>query len=245
MVNIAIDIGNSLTKVGYYDEDQLLHFFKVKKLTLARLKEETNKLIGRLPQAAILSNVKECDTELYSFLKHSFKFYEVGHNTKYPIKIGYLSPHTLGNDRIAAATAAYLKSGSGPALSINCGSCIIYDWVNKNGIYQGGAISPGLKMRLKALHNFSAKLPLIPPRNINSFIGNTTETSILSGVLNGIIFEIDGFINQYRTMDSSLSTFLSGGDMSYFEGKLKNSIFAIPNIVLEGLNKILLFNERI
>ncbi|MBP9510947.1 MAG: type III pantothenate kinase [Bacteroidales bacterium] len=233
-----------MTKVGYFENDQLVHFEKVRKLTADRLKGITNRYFSNSPEAVILSNVKEHDIGLYRFLSQTYRFYEVGFNTQYPIKIAYKTPHTLGNDRIAAAAAAYSKSSGAPALVITCGSCIIYDFVDENGNYLGGAISPGLRMRLKALHNFSAKLPLIKPRFIDSNLGVDTETSILSGVINGMTYEVDGFIDEFRTKNIDLSVFLSGGDMLYFEGKFKNSIFAVPNIVLEGLNKILLFNER-
>jgi type III pantothenate kinase len=128
-------------------------------------------------------------------------------------------------------------------LVIDAGTCIKYDFVNKANAYLGGSISPGLQMRFKALHTLTEKLPLVQPvLNVDYLIGSSTEEAILSGVLNGCIAEIDGIIQQYKSNYKNLKVVLSGGDSIYFDKTLKNSIFASPNIVLEGLNAILDYN---
>jgi type III pantothenate kinase len=148
----------------------------------------------------------------------------------------------LENDRLAAAIAgATLYPGSN-VLVIQAGTCITYEFINAQGEYIGGAISPGIQMRYKAMNTFTGKLPLIEHKKFDGLIGQTTEESILSGVNNGILAEVDGIINAYKSQYPDLTIILSGGDADFFVKQLKNSIFAVPNIVLKGLNIILDFN---
>ena len=138
--------------------------------------------------------------------------------------------------------AGHLRFRNEPVLVIAAGSCITYDFINKQGEYLGGSISPGIRMRFQALNTFTGKLPLIKGKIPASLTGTTTRESILSGVINGALAEVDGIISQYQQMHSELKVIISGGDMKYFDKRLKIRTFAIPNIVIEGLFKILELN---
>ena len=125
---------------------------------------------------------------------------------------------------------------------IDAGTCITYDFITKQCEYLGGAISLGIQMRYKALHEFTAKLPLLEPNELQNFIGVDTNTSIHSGVINGVSNEIDGIIKQYQKKYQELTVVLTGGDTYFLSKQLKSVIFAHPNFVLEGLHTILIHN---
>jgi type III pantothenate kinase len=125
---------------------------------------------------------------------------------------------------------------------IDAGTCITYDFLDSDGIYHGGAISPGLRMRFQAVHTFTSRLPLVDTPAEALLIGDTTEKSIQSGVVNGIVAEAKGIIQQYERQFEGLTVILCGGDGGFFENKLKGSIFAVPELVLSGLNSILNYN---
>ena len=174
-------------------------------------------------------------------------FIELNHSTPVPFINSYTTPDTLGKDRIAIASAATKKYPGENVLIIDTGTSITYDFVTSNKEYLGGSISPGLNMRFKALHNFTHRLPLInlpdPDTEIN-LVGDSTESSILTGVVNGLIAEVENIIVQYNTKFSPLILVISGGDYKYFEKLVKSNIFAAPNIVVYGLKCILDFNEK-
>jgi type III pantothenate kinase len=161
-----------------------------------------------------------------------------------PVVIDYHTPDTLGTDRIAAVVAAHNLYPDKNILVVETGTCITYDFIDAEGIYRGGSISPGLGLRFSALHNFTDKLPLIEPVKDAILIGKSTESSIQSGVINGLIAEVQGIISMYENNYEDLTIILSGGNLDYFDKILKNNIFAVPNIVLTGLNIILDFNDK-
>lgn len=237
-MNLAIDAGNTLTKLAFFDKEKMVASFTYENLTLPDLKICISKFTEI--QAAVLSSVSNFPEEIIAFLKDNYFFVFPDASLPLPIKINYLSTETLGIDRIASAVAAHSIFPGKNVLSIGAGTCLIYDIVNKAGFYSGGAISPGLQMRFRALNTFTGKLPLVDYSPICKITGNTTEKSILSGVVNGISAEMDGMINFFRSDFPELKVILSGGDLPYFENRLKNSIFALPNVVLIGLNIILL-----
>ena len=245
MVTLCIDVGNTNTKVAVFRNDiaETIRLFSTSdRMALYSLLED-DKITTF--QGAIISSVVQQDDALFDKLRSRIPtVILLNHHTRVPINLAYETPSTLGTDRIAAACAAWHKSGKREALSITCGTCIIYDYIDAHGNYQGGAISPGLWQRLKALHEFSARLPLVEPNEIPGFPGKNTYHSILAGVLRGMAYEIDGFIDELRQSEPNLHVFLSGGDAHYFATQLKNSIFAAPNLIMEGLNQILLFNVK-
>ena len=159
-----------------------------------------------------------------------------------PIQNLYSTPETLGVDRIAAVCGAQTTFPNEKCLVIDMGSCITYDYLNEKGEYHGGSISPGLNMRFKAVHTFTAKLPLVKPLADPALIGTTTASNIQSGVINGLTEEIKGIISLYQHKFGNIRVILCGGDAHFFENKLKGVIFAIPELVLIGLNSILSHN---
>ena len=163
-------------------------------------------------------------------------------NLRLPILNMYETKDSLGKDRLAAAVAGSAEFPGENVLIINAGSALTFDFVNDRGEYLGGSISPGMMMRFNALHTFTDKLPLLSYQETVSLVGTNTRESIVSGVINGIVAEIEGVSLQYQEFYPGLKIILSGGDLNYFDKRLKISIFAFPNIVIHGLQQILSFN---
>jgi type III pantothenate kinase len=240
-MNLCIDVGNTQVKLGVYDsKDSLLWFSKHPELTIAVL--ETLFLKFEIKQA-ILSSVRVEHAVVLEFLEANLKIVlQLSSKTNVPLQSQYQTPETLGNDRLAAvagANALYPKNG---VLVIDAGTCITYDFVTADAKYLGGSILPGITMRFQALHELTAKLPLIEQAHLDSFIGTSTKTSIQTGVLYGVLHELRGFKLQYEQEFGNIKVIVTGGDASYFESQLKNEIFAQPKLVLIGLNKILNYN---
>lgn len=239
-MNLVIDIGNSLQKWALFDQsDQMIIVTSVPKITLESIQDLFQKYNI---EKSIISSVGKLDPNVESFIRQSTQLVPFTHQSKLPISIHYFHAETLGLDRVANSVAAATLFPDQNCLSIQAGSCIVYDFVNKRGEFQGGAISPGINMRFKSLHDYTARLPLEDFENIDYFLGQSTQQSIKSGVINGTIFEIDGQINAYKTKYLDLKVLLTGGDMPYLQKSIKNQIFAAPNLVLVGLNKILNLN---
>lgn len=241
-MKLILDFGNTLQKVAIFDNNQLIAMKAFKKISLKNIQDFTSSFTIN---SAILSSVINYNKNIYNYLKSNFHFIELTSSTPIPINNKYCTPETLGKDRLAAIIAANKNYPNNNTLVINAGTCITYDFIDKNADYWGGAISPGIKMRFKALHTFTDKLPLIQlNKKSTPLIGNNSENSILSGVINGSVAEIENIIFNYTQNYKDLEVILSGGDMKYFDKKIKNSIFAFPNIVLYGLNIILDFNAE-
>jgi type III pantothenate kinase len=239
-MNLVIDLGNSYAKVGIFVDDKLLQI-------LVTNKNEYNRIYELIPtgnyQLAIVSSVIETPLSFINSLqKICKKVLLFDKSTKIPIKIKYKTPETLGNDRLALAVGGSTLYKSKNILIIDAGSCITYDFVKSNGIYFGGAISPGIEMRFKALNSFTDRLPLIKLENVSKYIGRDTKESILSGVVNGVNSEINSAINYYKTKYISLKIVLTGGDAIFLAKKIKSRIFVEPNFLLLSLNQILLNN---
>lgn len=238
---LIIDFGNTLAKVAVFQDDELIHLEKMSLVTTGYLDQLKHDF---LPVSAIISTVIEVPSHIRQYLETHFTFYELTHLTRLPISNLYNSPETLGKDRLAAVTGASALFPLHDCLVIDIGTCITYDFIDKNACYHGGAISPGISLRFKALHNFTSKLPLVPYKNFEGLTGTTTEESILSGVLNGTTAELKCIINDYCSIYPEIKVVLTGGDFNYFDKKLKSNIFAVPNLVLIGLNVILDFNVK-
>ena len=238
-MNLIIDIGNSRTKLAVIEGNTIL-----KKITCASKSIANNVKKLRKEYAikkCIISSVSKFDISNLKSFNGLNKVIQLDHNTKIPFINEYNSPSTLGVDRIALASAAITNYPKQNVLVIDAGTCITYDFINSKKKYLGGAISPGIILRYKSLHKFTANLPLLEQSNFE-LIGKDTESSIHSGVLNGYIQEIDGVINQYKTNFQNLTVVLTGGDTNFLAEKLKSTIFANPNFLLEGLNSILIHN---
>ncbi|OPZ97445.1 MAG: Type III pantothenate kinase [Bacteroidetes bacterium ADurb.Bin408] len=244
-MNLVIDIGNSYTKVAVFENEKTVVTARYRRLNIRLLNTFLfkNQLSG-LIDACILCTVSTYPEEIIRFLKQHYTFIFFDHTVPVPVLSQYKTPETLGKDRLAAAVGASSLFKSKNVLCIDMGTCIKYDFVNKNNVYCGGSISPGYEMRFKALNTFTEKLPLIKSRKINFLTGKNTEESILSGVFNGISSEISDMINKYKKRHTSLKVIISGGDMKNLDKELKMRIFAVPNIVTLGLNIILNYNKK-
>lgn len=231
---LAIDIGNSRTKVAVYENNTALyiHFFTQEKFIA-----EVENILLQHPQIkkALLATVGKLSEQEMKWLQAHVEVAEVHALSKLPFKNHYATPTTLGADRALLVAGAALKYPATNCLIIDAGSCITYDFITKDAFYLGGAISPGFSLRYKSLNDYTAKLPLLHLTDHHPIIGNSTETSIQSGVINGILLEIEGFIAQYEKTYDTLTLILTGGDAIFLAKRLKYSIFAQPNFLLESL----------
>ncbi len=240
-MNLIIDRGNTHCKIACFDHsDRMVYNCAFETLTPEILKDliQTYK-----PENGILANVKDVDPLLIELLEAELKtFLNLGPDTLLPIRNGYATPETLGFDRLAAAIGAWSIQPGKPLLVIDLGTAVTYDFVSEDGLYTGGNIAPGLRTRLKSLNDHTSNLPLVEPAKNFDLLGNSTETAIRSGVMQGILFEINGYFDALKRQHPGLFAFLTGGDLIYFDGKLKNGIFVDPNLVSKGLNRILRHN---
>lgn len=241
-MNIVIDVGNTLIKFGVFNSQKLI--FKDKG-TLTNYLSKIEEIVVLFPNIsnAVLSIVGNFPTEYIAVTKRYFKIFYISKDILFPIKIAYKTPDTLGIDRMVLAASAYFQYSSKNILVIDTGTCITYDFVDDKGIYQGGAISPGIQLRYQSLNEYTHKLPLLEMEFPDYFIGKSTKSSIHSGVINGVIYEIDGVINQYDKKFKDLTVILTGGSADFLRDKLKNSIFANSNFLLEGLNFLFEYNK--
>ena len=236
-MNLAIDIGNTQIKSGLFDKEELKEVFAP-----GTSIEEV--LANKKIKYAIISKTGVNDEVEYWLKEKKIKTVVLSHQLKLPLEILYKTPETLGADRIAGSVAASALFADKNVLKIDFGTCITYDFVNNRHQYLGGAISPGMIMRFKALHNYTAKLPLVDPMQYLNYelTGSDTATSMLSGVVNGMKEEVGGIIKEYNQRFGNLQVVGTGGDAGFFVTLLKNEIFARPYLVLEGLNRILNYN---
>ncbi len=220
-----------------YEGRKLLASFIFKPLHINKL----TKLINEYsPSQGIFSSVADVNPDIIAFLNEKLnRFIILDDKTPVPITIQYKTPQTLGRDRIASAVAAYIKYPDRNLLVIDAGTAITYDLIQAGGIYSGGNISPGMTIRFKALNNYTKRLPMLDENGDTPELGYDTETAIRSGVVEGVLKEINAYIDEFRIKYPDLLVFLTGGHSFYFETKLKKSIFADGNLVLNGLNEIL------
>jgi type III pantothenate kinase len=241
-MNLIIDIGNTRIKTAVFENDTLL---EVLVFDTNVLFEKVAFLIDKYTiDKGIVSSVQNISTNVLDQLNKKVPFLVLDSSTKVPFKNLYKTPKTLGVDRIALVSNAVEKFHKKNVLIIDAGTCITYDFVNEHKEYLGGAISLGIEMRYKALHTYTSKLPLLEKIIPLHFIGKTTAENIHSGVNNGVLNEINGVIEQYERENSFLTLVLTGGDTYFLAKQLKSSIFANPNFVLEGLNTILIYNNK-
>ncbi len=241
-MNIVIDQGNTFSKIALFENNMLLSSYVLKEPDMTDIQ---SLLTEYKPYYGILGSVGNIQADVLVFLKEHLKqFFIPDKNTLLPVKINYRTPETLGIDRLAGVIGAQEKAPGKNILVIDAGTAVTYDFLDSSGEYPGGNISPGIQMRFKALNAYTQQLPLINELGDLPEIGYNTETAIRSGVINGIIYEMDTYINKYKQSFPDLFVFLTGGDSIHFEGKLKNSIFAENNLVLEGLNRILNYNVK-
>lgn len=239
-MNLIVDAGNSFVKTAVFQESKLLQKNVGVK---SELEINLKKIYSEHPsiEKIIFSNVSH--PVYYEKLVPGTDFLVLDAATKLPFHNLYATPETLGNDRKALAAAASKYYPHKDVLIIDAGTCVTFDFKNKNNEYLGGAISPGLYMRYKALNTFTTNLPLIAPSEHVELIGDSTKNSIHSGVIFGMQKEIEGVIAAYQAIYKDLTIIFTGGDAQILSVNLKNGIFANSNFLLEGLNYILEFNK--
>jgi type III pantothenate kinase len=235
-LNLVIDIGNTRTKLGFFEGEQLLRKAVLERLTVEALKEQ---LYNQIATDCILSSVGATDPEVVAFLKAQTTFVELDAETPLPIENAYATPQTLGKDRLAAAVGAWAFFPGQNCLVVDAGTCITCDVVSENGRFLGGNISPGIDMRLQAMHAFTARLPHAPRSPLGPWIGTSTETALQNGAQWGALWEISALIDHCEQEFGPIQVAMTGGDADFFAKNLKRKIFANPDLVLIGLNKIL------
>ncbi|CAM1352037.1 type III pantothenate kinase [Tenacibaculum insulae] len=239
-MNLIIDVGNTRVKAAVFELNTIVEVFVFNKpeivLELKKISENFS------VSATIISSVASISEKIVQKITDLLNPIYLNSATKVPFINLYETPKTLGVDRIALAAAAIKKYPNKNVLIIDAGTCITFDFVNSKKEYLGGAISLGIAMRYKALHDFTSKLPLLAINEVSDFVGKNTNTSIHSGVINGVCNEIDGVINQYQKKYGDLTIVLTGGDTYFLAKQLKSGIFAHPNFVLEGLHTVLTYN---
>lgn len=240
-MNLIIDIGNTIAKIAIFDQGKIVEVLRESNHSLDCLQE----LSANYPiEQGIISSVITLSDAIKTQIETlPYPVIELNHQTPIPIKNLYKTPHTLGMDRLAAVIGANAIKPDHALLVIDAGTCITYDFIDESGQYQGGNISPGMRMRFKALNTFTDKLPEITPDGETPLHGQTTETAIRSGVIRGIEFEMAGYIMELQKNYPRLLVFLTGGDEFSFDTKLKSVIFADGFLVLRGLNRILEYND--
>jgi len=242
-MNLIIDQGNTRVKCAVFNSNDVIVFKSVK------LKRYAHRILNELPSTLKIENVMLSNTSLPDkFLMDQLRTYQhflhLDHSTKIPIVNKYGTPETLGKDRIAAAVGAWMKYPNENILFIDMGTCITMNFVNNKGWFLGGNISPGINMRFKAMHKFTANLPLAENVLNDEFIADTTVKALQNGAIKGTFREIDSFITETRNKFGEIKVILTGGDAFFFENWTKNMIFVAPNLVMEGLNEILKYNVK-
>ena len=243
---IAIDIGNTRTKFAQFNAmgevEQLLIWESAELETSLALwinqQNPEDKLMIGWTSTSRPFNLSGLDCWDHFSLKPDF--FPIQSVADVPLQTSYQTPATLGIDRIVGVYAACNVSRGKAVMLIDMGTAITYDFADKQGVYRGGGISPGVAMRFKALNHFTARLPLVQPTQVPPLLGDSTDSCILSGVMNGVMAEVQGIIQRYKSeFGPDIQLFLTGGDAAFFENHLKNINFADSNLILKGIYYIL------
>jgi type III pantothenate kinase len=240
---LAIDVGNTRIKAAVFEDNTLLDGYIFEKKEIV---ENVAFILEQQPEikAIAVASVGNIDKKVFLAFEKKASIHFISNESLFPFNNLYSTPKTLGVDRLVLATGAVLQFPNQNRLVIDSGTCITYDFVDENNQYLGGAISPGIRLRYESLHQFTAKLPLLKKAYPEFVIGNSTEESIHSGVVNGVTLEIDGFINQYKAQYAKFIIILTGGDAEFLAKRLKNTIFANSNFLLESLNQTFQYNQK-
>lgn len=241
-MNLILDIGNSRVKVAVVAGDRVLDYAAKDDYDVEVVKNFVEKYdISR----SIVSSTRGQQTEVVESVRK-----EVGHclffgaDVAVPLRVSYATPRTLGRDRLAAAVGAREVFGEGDMLIVDFGTAITIDLVTREGGFEGGVISPGLSLRFRALHEFTAALPMCSASDEQLEVARTTKDAIVQGVMNGVSYEIEGYISRFLQKYDKLSVIFVGGDAKFFEKRIKNTIFVNRELLFRGLNRILDYNAE-
>ncbi len=242
-MNLIIDIGNTTAKLAIYEGNNLTHSHITNSNPDAVAEAITQICNSYSVQNCIVSSVSLQYSDILGALDGiGGAVLTLDASTKIPIRNSYSTPKTLGNDRLAAAVGAATMFPGCNCLIIDAGTAITYDYLRDGSEYLGGNISPGIDIRFKALHHYTSRLPLITDPQPTDTFGLSTTEAITNGVVNGVIHEIEGYISDFEKKNVNSKIILTGGGSIYLSKKLKITIFAEPNLVMFGLNRILNYN---
>ncbi|MFC0878463.1 type III pantothenate kinase [Saccharicrinis sp. FJH2] len=241
MMNLIIDEGNTRIKAAIFSKEKLLETLTCTSSDYEELILLTEKYH---PYKCLISSTKSNLSDFADYSESFSQFIFLDHTIKTPLNNLYETPETLGKDRLAGAVGGYHFYAGSTILVIDAGTALTFDYVDKDGNYLGGTISPGLNIRLKALNAFTSKLPLVEPEFSENILGKNTHEAIQQGVFNGITHEINGVCSGFLDNNPHGKVILTGGDAVFFEKYVKSTIFVIPNLVLIGLNTILEHNAN-
>ncbi|MFD1143238.1 type III pantothenate kinase [Larkinella insperata] len=239
-MNIAIDWGNSAIKAGFFENGELIEGYP--HLSIEDLQQRVRE---QPPDAVVISSTSRPAEQLREQLplKPETYWLTVTGYTPLPMEKRYDTPNTLGTDRIAAAVGAKVRFPDDDCLVIDMGTCITYDYVDADFVFHGGMISPGFRMRFRAMHSFTERLPLVEPEEPRpTLFGKNTRQAMQAGVINGLRAELNGIMDAHRREHPNVKVLICGGDAPFFESSLKPPIFVVPELVLIGLNRILQHN---
>lgn len=240
-MQLCIDIGNSRVKTAVFKDDEEI---LVESMVNFDTGFHENLLASYPIENCIVSSTRADDENLNDFLSRHPETWILSHETPLPITVAYKTPHTLGKDRLAAAVACAALFPGENVVFIDAGTCITTNVIDSNARFLGGNISPGIRMRLKAMHHFTGRLPLAEFSYNEEFLGQNTHSALQNGAVKGAIYEVSSFLELSLELFPGARIVLTGGDAILFAKHLKFVIFANPNLVLLGLNKILKFNAE-
>jgi type III pantothenate kinase len=235
MTTLCLDFGNTRLKAGIFNDDSFIEDIVLPDDSSASIETVIKKYN---PEKSILSSVIHHNPAIENILSASTRFHKLSHDTRLNFTTPVSKPETIGADRLALCAAAVHFHPNKNNLVIGLGSCITYNFINQHHEFLGGAISPGMEMRFKSMHEYTAKLPLVQKDYNFPVIGYDTKTNLQSGVLAGISFEIGGCIEFYAERYGNFNVVLTGGDAGYFARHLKNRIFADLKFLFKGLYAI-------
>jgi type III pantothenate kinase len=236
---LCFDFGNTRLKCAVFNDGQLQEVVMMHSDSASSVKHLIHEFH---PTASILSSVINHDIAIEQILQEHTQFHKLNHHSKLPIHTPVGKPETIGADRLAICAAAVHLYPNQHNLAIGLGSCITYNFINRYHEFLGGAISPGMHMRFRAMHEQTALLPLVKAEHNFPLIGYDTKTNLQSGVLLGMAKEIDGMIDLYKEKYNNLNVLLTGGDMQFFSHHIKNKIYTDTNLIYLGLYAILQYN---
>ena len=240
---LAIDVGNTKIKLAVFEHNTLLQ----KEIAASSdWKNAVDCIVKNFPNIknCVIASVSKLNKEDFIEEIVGIKVFFITRETKFPFQNKYATPNSLGIDRMVLDCGAVLQFPKKNRLVIDAGTCITYDFIDEKDNYLGGAISPGIRLRYESLHNYTAKLPLLNKEIPENIIGNSTIQSIHSGIVNGVSMEIDGFINSKLHENDNFIIILTGGDAEFLAKRLKNTIFANSNFLLESLNQTYQYNHN-
>lgn len=242
MMNLVADIGNTTIKIALVSEDKIVARERFSYSDIKGIENISNRYTY---QKAIISSVREIQPGFAESVKKNAEYFHIlSHRSNFPFEIIYDTPETIGMDRLAAVAGVYNKYRSSDVMVIDAGTAITYDLL-VNGKYVGGAISPGIEMRFRALNTFTGRLPLVEKNEEDvAFPATDTIKGIRAGVINGVVFEINEYIRKFEKHHRESVIIITGGDSEYLGKRIDHKHFTEPDLVLLGLNNILEYNAH-